>query len=333
MTNQPHDALFKASLTPEAARALCRAVLPPEVARAFDAAVITRAPSEFVGEALRDRSSDVIYLARVDGEEVLIYLLFEHQSTVDRLMAFRVLRYMVRIWSQWLDHQEDRPQSLPAILPIVVYHGERTWNAPLSFQDLVELPAALTEAAELVPSFRFVLDDLTQLSHQQLRDRQAPTFAAVSWILLRRSHDPARGIDVWRDCADLIGELANQLPEQYGQLLQLVRYSLLRGFGDSTEIRAELRRLGGPEAEEVAVSTGEQLLEQGRQEGRQEGRLEVVREYLLRNLRRKWPVSPAAEREIQGATEAELRDWDERAATARSLEEVLNRAEPPNPRD
>ncbi|MBL4849733.1 MAG: Rpn family recombination-promoting nuclease/putative transposase [Planctomycetes bacterium] len=88
MTNQPHDALFKASLTPEAARSLCRAVLPPEVAQAFEGAEITRAPGEFVEEALRDRSSDVLYRAVLGEQETLIYVLFEHQSTVDRLMAF-----------------------------------------------------------------------------------------------------------------------------------------------------------------------------------------------------------------------------------------------------
>ncbi|MBL4849656.1 MAG: Rpn family recombination-promoting nuclease/putative transposase [Planctomycetes bacterium] len=94
-------------------RSPCRAVLPAELAQAFEGVEITRAPGEFIEEALRDRSSDVLYRAMLGEEETLIYVLFEHQSTVDRLMAFRVLRYMVQIWSQWLgsprnDYAGDR---------------------------------------------------------------------------------------------------------------------------------------------------------------------------------------------------------------------------------
>ena len=319
MTNHPHDALFKASLTPEAARALCRAVLPPEVAQAFEGAVITRAPSEFVEEALRDRSSDVLYRATFGDQEALIYVLVEHQSTVDPLMAFRVLRYMVRIWSQWLDHEEGRPKKLPPILPIVLYHGKQSWNAAQAFEDLIDLPAPLASTKHLVPSFRFVLDDLTQRSDEELRARHAPPFAAVTWTFFRHGNDTKRGVEVVRACGDLIGELANDLPEQLGSLMQLLSYSLLQDFGSPDELRAEMRRIGGPKAEEVAVTAGEQLLEQGREQGRLEGE----RRFLLRGLRRLGPVSAEVEARVQSGCEAELEKWAERVFTAKTVEDVF----------
>jgi hypothetical protein len=37
-------------------------------------------------------------------------------------MAFRILRYIVRIWDECLKHDAARAR-LPAVLPIVVYHG------------------------------------------------------------------------------------------------------------------------------------------------------------------------------------------------------------------
>ena len=234
-------------------------------------------------------------------------------------MAFRVLRYMVRIWSQWLDDQEGRPEKLPPILPIVIYHGERTWNAPQAFEDLVELPAPLAGAKHLVPSFRFVLDDLTQFSDAELRARQAPTFAAVTWIFFRHAYDPDRGVGVWRDCADLIGELANNLPEQYGPLLQLVGYSLLQNLGTSDELREELRRVGGPKAEEVAVTAGEQLMERGREQGRLEGGQRL----LLSILARLGGVTPEVEARVQGATEVDLENWAQRALSANTIEDVF----------
>jgi len=323
MTNHPHDALFKASLTPEATRALCRAVLPPEVAQAFEGAVITRASSEFVGEALRDRSGDVLYRAQLGEEEALIYVLVEHQSTVDPLMAFRVLRYMVRIWSQWLDHEEGRPKKLPPILPIVLYHGKQSWNAAQAFEDLIDLPAPLASTKHLVPSFRFLLDDLTLRTDEELRARQAPPFAAVAWIFFRHAYDAQPGVEILEACADLIGQLANDLPEQLGSLKQLLRYSLLKDFGTPDELRAVMRTIGGPKAEEVAVTAGEQLMERGREQGRKEGRLEGERRFLLRGLQRLGPVSPEIEARVQSASEAELEKWVERVFSAKTAAEVF----------
>lgn len=328
MTQQPHDALFKASVTPDAALALAQAVFPAELAQAFEGATLELAPSEFQEGALRDRSSDVLYRASLaDEKEALIYVMVEHQSTVDPLMAFRVLRYMVRIWSQWLEHSEGRPKALPPILPIVLYHGRDPWDAPRSFHDLVDLPAALASAAHLVPSFEFQIDDLRRVSVESLLAREAPPFAAVAWVLLRQNYDDERGVEVLRLCAEQVRALVDPSREHLESLQQLATYMLLQDFGTSEELEAELNRIGGPRAAEVAVSTGEQLLErgreQGREQGRKEGRLEGERHFLLRGLRRLGTVSAEVEARVQGATEAELDTWCERVFSAKTVEEVF----------
>ena len=144
--NKPHDELFKISLTPDAARQLCKAVLPAPAADLFARATLTRQPESFVEGAL---ASDVLYSAQIgEREEVLLYVLFEHQSSVDPLMAYRVLRYMTLIWGRWLREHSDAAK-LPPIVPIVVYHGERGWSAPLRFEELVDLPPALAQAARV----------------------------------------------------------------------------------------------------------------------------------------------------------------------------------------
>ncbi|MBL4844614.1 MAG: hypothetical protein JKY65_03735, partial [Planctomycetes bacterium] len=155
------------------------------------------------------------------------------------------------------------------------------------------------------------------------RARQAPTFAAVTWIFFRHAYDPDRGVGVWRDCADLIGELANNLPEQYGPLLQLVGYSLLQNLGTSDELREELRRVGGPKAEEVAVTAGEQLMERGREQGLEQGRLEGGQRLLLSILARLGGVTPEVEARVQGATEVDLENWAQRALSAGTIEDVF----------
>ena len=53
-----------------------------------------------------------------DTDELLIYILIEHQSTVDPTMGFRVLYYMTQIWDyqrrEW--ESQSSPQESVAFL-------------------------------------------------------------------------------------------------------------------------------------------------------------------------------------------------------------------------
>ena len=56
----------------------------------------------FVSDTLREQESDLIFRVPYhDGsetDELIIYILIEHQSTVDTTMGFRVLFYMTQLW-------------------------------------------------------------------------------------------------------------------------------------------------------------------------------------------------------------------------------------------
>ena len=87
---------------------------------------------------------------RCGDKEVLLYLLLEHQSTDDPLMAFRVLVYLVRIWER---HVRERPHAtrLPAIVPMVVHHSAEGWTSPTSFPALIDLdPEALARSPPFI---------------------------------------------------------------------------------------------------------------------------------------------------------------------------------------
>ena len=321
--SKPHDELFKISLTPDAARQLCRAVLPAPAADLFAQASLIRQPESFVEGSL---ASDVLYTAQVgEDEEVFLYVLFEHQSSVDPLMAFRVLRYMTLIWGRWLRERKDEaPAKLPPIVPIVVYHGERGWNAPLRFEELVDLPPALAQAAEVVPAFRYVLDDLTATSDEAIRARQAPPVASLAWIFLRHAYDREAGIEVWQACVDLLGPLVAELQANRDFLERLVAYSLLVGLGNETQLREELRRLGGANAEEVAVTAGQKLVEQGFEQGIEQGELKGVRRILLQQIAKKLgPLPPHEQALVEGASLQQLEVWSERVLTAEGVEDVF----------
>ncbi|MEZ4468949.1 MAG: Rpn family recombination-promoting nuclease/putative transposase [bacterium] len=74
-------------------------------------------------------------------DEAPVYLLFEHQSTPEPLMPFRLLRYMLRIWGAG-----TLPTPTPIgshLIPSVLYHGAEAWTAPLAFEELIDLPPDL----------------------------------------------------------------------------------------------------------------------------------------------------------------------------------------------
>lgn len=79
--------------------------------------VIRLASGSFVDEALQHTHTDLLYAVQTkQGEQALVYVLFQHQSTFYPTVAYRILRYLVRVWERWLrDHPETH--RLPIVLP------------------------------------------------------------------------------------------------------------------------------------------------------------------------------------------------------------------------
>ena len=177
MTTTPHDALFKAAFSKlRHARGLLRTLVPAALGRQITWSTLALESGIAVGgEDLDEQRMDLVYSVRVGKRRVLLYVLAEHQSKVDPWMAFRLLCYLVAIWTGYRA-QHPRAKRLPAILPIVVHHSRTGWTAPVAFEDLLDADAELLGAlGSFVPRFRFLLDDLSAQSDAQLRARTQMT--------------------------------------------------------------------------------------------------------------------------------------------------------------
>lgn len=128
MFSTPHDALFKATFRqPDLARSELELVLPADVRAHLDLATLSVCPGSFIDPELQQTHSDLLYAVRTArGGEALVYVLFEHQSSPDAGMAFRFLRYVVRVWERWLEEHRGA-KTLPIVLPVLLHHGEGTW--------------------------------------------------------------------------------------------------------------------------------------------------------------------------------------------------------------
>lgn len=137
---QPHDALFRRVFSePAQAAALLSASLPAAVRDRFDWNTLTRLPDTFVDERLRRTESDLLFEVDQPGGEApaRVYMLIEHQSSPDRFMPLRLLRYCAAILEAAAREAPER-KRLPSVLPVVFHQGPRPWPYPTSLDGLLE---------------------------------------------------------------------------------------------------------------------------------------------------------------------------------------------------
>ena len=164
--HQPHDKLFKKSMADlRVAKDFFEEHLPQEILQRTDLNTLVLQKETFIDDAYKDSEADVLYQVLIDNIPVFLYLLCEHQSKIDQFMAFRLLCYIVLIMQT---HRAKYPKTpLPLIYPIVLYSGEKEWNAPEDVFELFEPQhQALAKDLLLQP---YHLIDLTNVSDDELK--------------------------------------------------------------------------------------------------------------------------------------------------------------------
>ena len=134
---------------------------------------IENVSSHFLPLFQESRDSDTVNKIRIGDSEIYLIALIEHQSENDFDMSFRILRYIVFIWTDYAAQQEKLHKGItkskaflyPPILPVVYYEGTNTWSAPLNFKDRVFLNNVL---GDYIPSFNYLVVPLNKYSKQDL---------------------------------------------------------------------------------------------------------------------------------------------------------------------
>lgn len=280
LTN-PHDKFFKDLFSrQEAARDFLQHFLPAEVSKLLDLDTLVIQKDSFIDPDLHEQFSDLLYQVQLHGgQQIHIYLLFEHKSYPDPDIALQLLGYMDRIWQQ----ARRQGTALLPVLPLVLYHGAKRWHIAPQFSRLFDLPE---ELRPYFPDYQYWLCDLSQYSDEALK--QTVTLRAQLLVLkyiLRADFGPR--------FIEMVALLRQLLAQERG--MEQV-YTLLKYVARATEQLAPQTFMEVVEA--IFTETGEnpmptiveQWLEQGRVEGRvegrEEGREEGQREATLTILRR-----------------------------------------------
>ena len=319
----PHDRLFKGVFSaPEEAAAWLAKVLPGELIDAASMDTLCLEPGSFVDEALGERHTDLLFSVEVQGQRGFLYVLLEHQRAVDRLMAYRMLRYMVRVWDRVIP---DGAARLPFVLPVVVYNGRADWTAAVEFDHLLDLPpGAFGPTRPQHVRFRYHLIRLAHLLDDELPAR------ALGRLALHLMKQAALGGGLWETLFSQGALLQRALREHGERAIRLVLHYILqveRSFPQA-EIEHFLERDLEEETQMAFKNAAEQLREEGRAQGIDIGLKRGVilgeRRFLQAFLEHRFgPLPDAIQRQLEAADAAQLQGWRDRTFDATDLAAIF----------
>ncbi|ECA1950133.1 Rpn family recombination-promoting nuclease/putative transposase [Salmonella enterica subsp. enterica serovar Virchow] len=256
-----HDGLFKLFLRePDTAKDFLAAHLPQDIRSQVRLETLKLEPGSFVDQKLRELHSDVLYsVETAQGDAGYIYCLVEHQSTADKIMAWRMKRYAMAVMDA---HLKKGHETLPVVVPLLFYQGTvRPYPYSTDWLDCFAAPALARE----VYSRPWPLVDVSVMED---RDLQSHRRMALLELVQRdiRHRDAA---SLLRDAVQLI-RLAGNTREQVEAVLCYIIYNGMT----SESITPFLYELAGeiPEYKELIMGTiAQQLREEGIQQGIQQG--------------------------------------------------------------
>jgi predicted transposase/invertase (TIGR01784 family) len=289
--HHPHDLMVRAVLSDLAeATSFLQRHLPQEVSQALNWSTLTLLEGSFVDEDLRRSEADVLYeVEHGSGEDsVWLYILLEHQSTPDRWMRFRLLKYCCRIWDMHLA-QRPTPSVLRPIVPLVFYQGERSWSYSTEFADL------FVESVRDWPGTPRFSHGLIDQSGMQPEEAQGELKAQMMQLLLLASYHPERP---WRELVVELIRTLSSLPPSGGinYIRVFLRYILQTQDREAIESFQDALQRHAPHLRGDLMTYAQELLKEG------ENKAEVR---IIENLLREGLDWAAIER-VTGVNEAQF---------------------------
>lgn len=300
ISGHSHDGFFKSVFSqPAHARAFFQSQLPAAIVESVDWSTLAVLPGSFVGTALEQRHSDLLFSVQLESaaqpeRELLLYLLFEHQSRPDPLLLLRLLGYIVAILRR---HEKQHGLPLPPVLPFVFHQGAEKWNCPITFEALFDLPHDLKDGLlPFLPKFEHLLLDLTQVDPAtEVNDTR---LRAVLQLMKLARNKELLSFFRW-----LAGLSIHDIPDDLLSLMLL--YALHSDSGlDVETIYHSLS--ANPELEKTAMSVAEKLIAKGIVQGREEGREEGLWIGKIQAFEEFLDVTPTLCKDLEALTLVEL---------------------------
>jgi len=224
-------------------------------------------------------------------------------------MGFQFLKYMVRIWELHLK-QNKKSETLPVIIPIVIYHGAGKWEVDKRFTSLFNAPGYVEE---YIPDFNYNVYDISHVPDEDIKGAVLLRilFMTLKYIftpelnyklreeifpLFLKLRDKKKGTEYLEVLLRYLTRSAGNLPEE--ELNESVT-KLFEYGGDIMQTIAEKwMKMGKKEGKKEGEKKGKK---EGKKEGKREERLEIAKRMLLNDF----PVEQVID--ITGLSEKEVK--------------------------
>jgi hypothetical protein len=243
-------------------------------------------------------------------------VLLEFQSTIDQFMALRVLTYVGLLYQDVIKSHHPRNADLPPVIPIVLYHGRRQWNAPRSFDRLLRTHSALSKPFRANVRYKLIDVRRQPLDESHLKRNLV---AALFRIENSRTRREVRGH---------VGLLLGLLKGRHDTSLRrafsvwINKVVLVRLPGGAFEEKLSLEEMHSMLDDRFAQWEKE-LRAEGRRDASREGKADLLMAQLSGRFGQELPAW--VQRRVQQATSAQLKRWGIRLLSTQSLDELFRR--------
>lgn len=263
---------------PKAAKEFLQNYLSENIKAQINLDTLQLQKESFIDEQLRSRYVDLLYSVNFKNTRGYVYVLFEHLSNPDKLIAFRLFKYMLNIMEHHLCKNKDNKNNaqLPIIYPIVLYTGHKKYTSATSIFDLFEENKNLAQDIFLKP-YHFI--NVHEIPDEKLNNQI--WFGLLGKIFKNYG---VTGVYVIRAIkSNLFALDQNGCIELINAVLKYVIAS--REVNDRNEFFEEAISCLSKESGEKIMTLGEELRAEGRDQGLLQGRSDGLREGMQKALK------------------------------------------------
>lgn len=278
---------------------------------------------EFITDQFDTYESDLVYKVNTKSGSIYLFFLFELQSSNDFTMPFCLLVYMTAIWLDYFknsdkDERRRKGYRLPAIMPIVLHNGERSWTASHNFKEMV---GNADMFGKYTVDFEYILVSVNKLTVSKIKESNTLIDNIFLADRKRTRQDWTNGI------AELIHRIRAMDTEDLNEWITWFS-NVIRELNEDE--RGQFIKQLREGDEKVMCSSFERLLNkekaegkaEGRAEGKAEGRAEGKAEAVIELLEDIGVPSETLRNHIMAQKDLDvLRRWHKAAARAKSIED------------
>ena len=275
VVNHQHDKIFRTVLDRKSdAIALINKALNTQL----EVQDIEKYNSSFINKVFQNREADIVYKIK----DRSIFILIEHQTKVDYLMPYRILEYEVAIMQSAidLDKIKNKESKIPLVIPIVLYTGNKKWNAKKYLEENQEKIEGIENGLG-----NYNLIDINEMTEKELLEDNS---FISKMILIEKSKNTENIVEILEKIVKITKE------EDKETLRRIISIILEEKIG-ITKAKELIEKMEGDEGNMLAVvdmirRENQMYIEIGKKEGEKQGELKEKIKVVTKMIKEKFSV-------------------------------------------